>query len=218
MNKQITIDGPAASGKTSIGKKVSSQLKWRFLDTGLMYRAATWLVIKNKIDISDESNVLLSIINSDFSISSNYKEDSLIIDTQNVITELKTPEIDKYVSQISRITKVREILVGQQREIAKSGDIVMVGRDIGSVVLPNANTKIYLDASLDVRSKRRFDETEENDNVTFEEVKKDLQNRDIIDSKRQASPLIIPKNATVINTDSLTMLQVVAEIISVVEI
>ena len=218
MNKQITIDGPAASGKTSIGKKVSSQLKWRFLDTGLMYRAATWLVIKNKIDISDESNILLSIINSDFSISSDYKEDSLIIDTQNVITELRTPAIDKYVSQISRIPKVREILVEQQREIAKSGDIVMVGRDIGSVVLPNANTKIYLDASLDVRSKRRFEETEENEDITFEEVKKDLQNRDIIDSKRQSSPLIIPKNATVINTDSLTMLQVVAEIISVVEI
>lgn len=218
MNKQITIDGPAASGKTSIGKKVSSQLKWRFLDTGLMYRAATWLVIKNKIDVSDESNILLSILNSDFSISSEYKEDSLIIDTQNVITELRTPEIDKYVSQISRITKVREILVEQQREIAKSGDIVMVGRDIGSVVLPNANTKIYLDASLDVRSKRRFEETEENEDMTFEEVKKDLQNRDIIDSKRQTSPLIIPENATVINTDSLTMLQVVAEIISVVEI
>jgi|TARA_B110000263_G_C15303256_1_gene509024 cytidylate kinase len=218
MNKQISIDGPAASGKTSIGKQVSSQLKWHFLDTGLMYRAATWIVIKNKIDFSNESDILLAVKNSDFSISSNYTENSLIINGQNVITELRTDLIDKYVSQISKITEVREILVDQQREIGKSGNIVMVGRDIGSVVLPNANTKIYLDASLEVRSKRRFDEMKKNGGLTFEEVEKDLANRDTIDSQRKNSPLIIPENSTLINTDSMTMPEVVKKILSVVGI
>ena len=218
MKTQITIDGPAASGKTSIGRKVSSHLHYSFLDTGLMYRAATWIVIKNEINILDKSKIVNAITNSNFSINSNLKEDSLIINNQNVISELRTPEIDKYVSQISKIGDVREVLVDQQRNIAELGNIVMVGRDIGSVVLPNAKIKIYLDASLEVRAQRRFKEIKQDTTLKFEEIKQDLEKRDIIDSKREVSPLTIPKDAVVINTDQLTISQVVKKIISTVEI
>tara|TARA_B100000401_G_C52809524_1_gene722959 strand:+ start:1187 stop:1843 length:657 start_codon:yes stop_codon:yes gene_type:complete len=218
MKTQITIDGPAASGKTSIGRKVSSHLHYSFLDTGLMYRAATWIVIKNEINILDKSKIVNAITNSNFSINSNLKEDSLIINNQNVISELRTSEIDKYVSQISKIGDVREVLVDQQRNIAELGNIVMVGRDIGSVVLPNAKIKIYLDASLEVRAQRRFEEIKQDTPLKFEEIKQDLEKRDIIDSKREVSPLTIPKDAVVINTDQLTISQVVKKIISTVEI
>jgi cytidylate kinase len=218
MKSQISIDGPAASGKTSIGRKVSSHLKFRFLDTGLMYRAATWIVIKNNIDINNEFEIASSVTNSNFSINSNLKEDSLFIDSYNVISELRTSEIDKYVSQVSKILKVREILVNQQRSIAASGNIVMVGRDIGSVVLPNADIKIYLDASLEIRAKRRFEEVKGSTKLSFKEIKQDLEKRDIIDSNRKISPLTIPEDATVVNTDNLTISQVIEKIISIVEI
>ena len=135
-----------------------------------------------------------------------------------MISELRTPEIDKYVSQISKIGDVREVLVDQQRNIAELGNIVMVGRDIGSVVLPNARIKIYLDASLEVRAQRRFEEIKQDTTLKFEEIKQDLEKRDIIDSKREVSPLTIPKDAVVINTDQLTISQVVKKIISTVEI
>ena len=218
MKSQISIDGPAASGKTSIGRKVSSHLKFRFLDTGLMYRAATWIVIKNNINIDNEFEIASSVTNSNFSINSNLKEDSLFIDNYNVISELRTSEIDKYVSQVSKIVKVRETLVNQQRSIAASGNIVMVGRDIGSVVLPNADIKIYLDASLEIRAKRRFEEVKGNTKLSFKEIKQDLEKRDIIDSNRKISPLTIPEDATVVNTDNLTISQVIEKIISIVEI
>ena len=218
MKSQISIDGPAASGKTSIGRKVSSHLKFRFLDTGLMYRAATWIVIKNNINIDNEFEIASSVTNSNFSINSTIKEDSLFIDNYNVISELRTSEIDKYVSQVSKIAKVRETLVNQQRSIAASGNIVMVGRDIGSVVLPNADIKIYLDASLEIRAKRRFEEVKGNTKLSFKEIKQDLEKRDIIDSNRKISPLTIPEDATVVNTDNLTISQVIEKIISIVEI
>ena len=218
MKSQISIDGPAASGKTSIGRKVSSHLKFRFLDTGLMYRAATWIVIKNNINIDNEFEIISSVTNSNFSINSTIKEDSLFIDNYNVISELRTSEIDKYVSQVSKIVKVRETLVNQQRSIAASGNIVMVGRDIGSVVLPNADIKIYLDASLEIRAKRRFEEVKGNTKLSFKEIKQDLEKRDIIDSNRKISPLTIPEDATVVNTDNLTISQVIEKIISIVEI
>lgn len=218
MKNQITIDGPAASGKTSIGRKVSSHLKFRFLDTGLMYRAATWIVIKNNINIDNEFEIISSVTNSNFSINSNLKEDSLFIDNYNAISELRTSEIDKYVSQVSKIVKVRETLVNQQRSIAASGNIVMVGRDIGSVVLPNADIKIYLDASLEIRAKRRFEEVKGSTKLSFKEIKQDLEKRDIIDSNRKISPLTIPEDATVVNTDNLTISQVIEKIISIVEI
>lgn len=218
MKSQISIDGPAASGKTSIGRKVSSHLKFRFLDTGLMYRAATWIVIKNNINIDNEFEIISSVTNSNFSINSNLKEDSLFIDNYNVISELRTSEIDKYVSQVSKIVKVRETLVNQQRSIAASGNIVMVGRDIGSVVLPNADIKIYLDASLEIRAKRRFEEVKGSTKLSFKEIKQDLEKRDIIDSNRKISPLTIPEDATVVNTDNLTISQVIEKIISIVEI
>ena len=218
MKSQISIDGPAASGKTSIGRKVSSHLKFRFLDTGLMYRAATWIVIKNNINIDNEFEIISSVTNSNFSINSNLKEDSLFIDNYNAISELRTSEIDKYVSQVSKIVKVRETLVNQQRSIAASGNIVMVGRDIGSVVLPNADIKIYLDASLEIRAKRRFEEVKGSTKLSFKEIKQDLEKRDIIDSNRKISPLTIPEDATVVNTDNLTISQVIEKIISIVEI
>ena len=218
MKRQISIDGPAASGKTSIGRKVSSHLNCRFLDTGLMYRAATWIVIENKIDIANETKIVEAVKNSNFSINSNLKKDSLLIDGYDVISELRTSKIDKYVSQISKFLEVRKILVSQQRNIAESGNIVMVGRDIGSVVLPNADIKIYLDASSEVRAQRRYEETKHNTELSFEEIKQDLEKRDIIDSNREVSPLTIPEDATVVNTDHLTISQVVRKIISIVEI
>ena len=207
--KSIAIDGPAASGKSAVGKLLADKLSYSFLDTGIMYRAVTYLV--EEINMSPE-NASTYFKNKQISISLSKLRNQIYYKNTDITDKLFTDKIDSKVSDYSKIKLVRENLVLQQKKISEGTNIVMVGRDIGTKVLPNSDLKIYLDASLEIRAQRRV---KDQDELTLKEVKKSLESRDVIDKNRDNSPLIIDKNAYVINTDKLDILEVVNQIITI---
>ena len=207
--KSIAIDGPAASGKSAVGKLLADKLSYSFLDTGIMYRAVTYLV--EEINMSPE-NASTYFKNKQISISLSKLRNQIFYKNSDITDKLFTDKIDSKVSDYSKIKLVRENLVLQQKKISEGTNIVMVGRDIGTKVLPSSDLKIYLDASLEIRAQRRV---KDQDELTLEEVKKSLESRDVIDKNRDNSPLIIDKNAYVINTDKLDILEVVDQIITI---
>tara|TARA_B000000557_G_C20809195_1_gene459164 strand:+ start:941 stop:1579 length:639 start_codon:yes stop_codon:yes gene_type:complete len=207
--KSIAIDGPAASGKSAVGKLLADKLSYSFLDTGIMYRAVTYLV--EEINMSPE-NASTYFKNKQISISLSKLRNQIFYKNSDITDKLFTDKIDSKVSDYSKIKLVRENLVLQQKKISEGTNIVMVGRDIGTKVLPNSDLKVYLDASLEIRAQRRV---KDQDELTLEEVKKSLESRDVIDKNRDNSPLIIDKNAYVINTDKLDILEVVDQIITI---
>ena len=207
--KSIAIDGPAASGKSAVGKLLADKLSYSFLDTGIMYRAVTYLV--EEINMSPE-NASTYFKNKQISISLSKLRNQIFYKNADITDKLFTDKIDSKVSDYSKIKLVRENLVLQQKKISEGTNIVMVGRDIGTKVLPSSDLKIYLDASLEIRAQRRV---KDQDELTLEEVKKSLESRDVIDKNRDNSPLIIDKNAYVINTDKLDILEVVDQIITI---
>ncbi len=207
--KSIAIDGPAASGKSAVGKLLAEKLSYSFLDTGIMYRAVTYLVEEININPEKASSYFKG---TQITINLSNLRNQIFYKNNDITDKLFTDKIDSKVSDYSKIKLVRENLVLQQKKIAQATNIVMVGRDIGTKVLPKSDLKIYLDASLETRALRRVkDQTE----LTIEEVKKSLESRDIIDKNRDNSPLIIDKNAYVINTDKLDISQVVDQIITI---
>ena len=207
--KSIAIDGPAASGKSAVGKLLAEKLSYSFLDTGIMYRAVTYLVEEINITPEKASSYFKG---TQITINLSNLRNQIFYKNNDITDKLFTDKIDSKVSDYSKIKLVRENLVLQQKKIAQATNIVMVGRDIGTKVLPKSDLKIYLDASLVTRALRRVkDQTE----LTIEEVKKSLESRDIIDKNRDNSPLIIDKNAYVINTDKLDISQVVDQIITI---
>ncbi len=207
--KSIAIDGPAASGKSAVGKLLADKLSYSFLDTGIMYRAVTYLVEEINMSPENASNYFK---NKQISISLSKLRNQIFYKNSDITDKLFTDKIDSKVSDYSKIKLVRENLVLQQKKISEGTNIVMVGRDIGTKVLPNSDLKVYLDASLEIRAQRRV---KDQDELTLEEVKKSLESRDVIDKNRDNSPLIIDKNAYVINTDKLDILEVVDQIITI---
>ena len=206
--KSIAIDGPAASGKSAVGRLLAEKLSYDFLDTGIMYRAVTYIIQEFQIEPVKASKLFFeSKLVIDFSNLNN----KIIYQDQDISDFLFTDKIDSEVSEFSKIKSVRENLVFEQKKISNSTNIVMVGRDIGTKVLQNSNLKIYLDASIDVRALRRSKDVE---NLSKNEVKIMLESRDVIDKNRSNSPLVIDRNASVINTDNLTIDQVVSNILN----
>ncbi|MBC78972.1 MAG: cytidylate kinase [Chloroflexi bacterium] len=206
--KSIAIDGPAASGKSAVGRLLAEKLSYDFLDTGIMYRAVTYIIQEFQIEPVKASKLFFeSKLVIDFSNLNN----KIIYQDQDISDFLFTDKIDSEVSGFSKIKSVRENLVFEQKKISNSTNIVMVGRDIGTKVLQNSNLKIYLDASIDVRALRRSKDVE---NLSKNEVKIMLESRDVIDKNRSNSPLVIDRNASVINTDNLTIDQVVSNILN----
>ncbi len=207
----ISIDGAAGTGKTTVGIKLAKELNYQFLDSGKIYRAYTYKMIKNNtleaIDIINQ----LSTTNIEYKYLSN--KEILKLDGQNVSDELHSEQVDKYVSDISKIPEIRLKMTELQREIAKKNFIV-VGRDIGTVVLPNAELKIFLTASIEERARRRFNERK---NENIKDIEKSIRNRDYIDSTRKVAPLKIPKNAVVIDTENKNVNKVSQEILSLVK-
>ena len=207
----ISIDGAAGTGKTTVGIKLAKELNYQFLDSGKIYRAYTYKMIKNNtleaIDIINQ----LSTTNIEYKYLSN--KEILKLDGQNVSDELHSEQVDKYVSDISKIPEIRLKMTELQREIAKKNFIV-VGRDIGTVVLPNAELKIFLTASIEERARRRFNERK---NENIEDIEKSIKNRDYIDSTRKVAPLKIPKNAVVIDTENKNVNKVSQEILNLVK-
>lgn len=212
---RLAIDGPAASGKSVVGREVARRLRVRFLDTGAMYRAITWASIRHGVE-SDNARELSSLAASvKMRLIAQHDEDRLLLDDEDITDLLRLPEVDANVSAVSAVSGVRKALVAQQRAIAADGPIVMCGRDIGTVVLPDACVKVFLTASAEVRAARRSAEVnrrQESDNQEL--VLEDLRRRDRIDSERDDSPLRPADDAIVICSDRMTVEEVVQKILS----
>lgn len=207
----VAIDGPVASGKTAVGRAVAEMLGWPFLDTGAMYRAVTRSALRLGVDVEDES--ALAGLAAGMSMSLEAGEDGvyrLWADGEDVTDELRTPEIDRNVSAVSKVPAVRRTLVEQQRAIAAEAPVVMAGRDIGTVVLRDALVKVYLTASIEERARRR---TLEDPAADLERTRLALERRDAIDSGREDSPLRPAEDAVVIHTDGLDVEEIARHIV-----
>ena len=202
----ITIDGPAASGKTSVGKKVADKLGLFFLDTGIMYRAVTLAALNLGIPISDEKSISSLAENIVIEINNPTKNDGRIndifVNNRDVTWEIRDQKVNENVSQVSTYRRVRKAMTLQQRRIGEKGNIVMIGRDIGTVVMPRAEWKFFLSASPEERARRRLLEMNKNDkSITFESIIKSIRERDEIDSSRELAPLKPADDAIIIDTD-----------------
>jgi cytidylate kinase len=218
----IAIDGPAAAGKTTVGRQTGFHLGYPFLDTGAIYRAMTWTALHRGVDLSDEDALseLANSITIDIGppVPGSIEPCSIFVDGEDVTRFLRQPEVEAAVSLVSRIEGVREALVRVQRDLAGRNAVVMAGRDIGTVVLPKADFKAFLDASVEERARRRFIELSAMGmEVTEEGVLRDLRRRDRIDSERSVSPLRPAEDAVVIDTDGLTLEEVVQRVLDLVE-
>jgi cytidylate kinase len=217
----ITIDGPVASGKSSVGLMLAKELGYLFLDTGIMYRAVAWAAINQKININDVEEVSILAQQIDIEIKPPTKSDGRIndvfVDKVDVTWKIREPEVNESVSQVSRYQYVRKALTEQQQEFGRRGKIVMVGRDIGTIVMPNADLKIFLEASVKERALRRYnEEVKRGKQSNLEDVIKNVEMRDKIDSSREIAPLIPAKNAVIINTDGKDITRVIDEILSII--
>lgn len=218
----ITIDGPVASGKSTIGHLLAQRLGYLYLDTGAMYRAVTWVTLSRGVPVEDEAAVtaLAEALHIDVvpPTADDGRQYTVLADGEDVTWEVRRPEVDANVSIVSAYPGVRRAMVIQQRRIAAAGRVVMVGRDIGSVVLPDANLKLYLDASPQERARRRWLERRaRGESVSSEEVLAMMLRRDEIDSQRAVSPLRVPDGAVVIDTTGLTVEEVLARVLQFVE-
>ena len=157
-NLQITIDGPAATGKTTVGKIVADQIGWRFLDTGLMYRAGTKVLLESNVDLKNEDAMVEIIRNSHIRLEYTNKVTRIFVGKSDVTESLRDNEVELKVSLVSKVLAIRELMVLNQRQIAKAGPIVMIGRDIGSVVFPDAEFKFFITANIKIRAMRRYKE------------------------------------------------------------
>ncbi len=214
----IAIDGPVASGKSSVGRLLAQALGYRFLDTGVMYRAVTRLALKEGVPLDDEEGLAKlareSPLTLDVDPAPSPKGWAIRAGGVLMSDEIFSPEVERGVSLVARHPGVREILVAQQRVIAARGGIVMVGRDIGTVVLPKADLKVFLRASPEVRARRRQQELQEKGkNVGLDEVLSDISQRDTLDTQRAASPLRPAPDAAIVDTDELDLGQVVQRIL-----
>jgi cytidylate kinase len=204
----IALDGPAASGKSTLGRRLADSLGYLFFDTGVMYRAITWIALQQKMDLRDEAAVTELARKAQIDVRPPSKTDGracdVIIRDQDVSWKVRGRQVDANVSVVSAYAGVRTALSEQQRRIGLRGRVVMVGRDIGTVVLPEADLKIYLDASARERARRRYEEiTARGGQADFEEILKQVIERDRIDSTRAVAPLRPAEDAIILDSDKL---------------
>lgn len=218
----ITLDGPAASGKSTLGERLAESLDFMYLDTGVMYRAVTLAVLKKNVDVNDEGLVTKVAEEMDLDIHpatiDDGRSNDVILEKEDVTWEIRLPDVEAHVSQVSAYKGVRIAMTKKQREIGNRGRIVMVGRDIGTVVLPDAEIKLYLDASVEERAKRRYLELiNRGKQATYESVLDDLKRRDKIDSSRAIAPLRPAEDAIMIDSDHMNAEEVFQYIFKLVE-
>ncbi len=213
----IAIDGPAASGKSTVGELLARRLDYLYFDTGVMYRAVTWASLSRGIPIEDELAVtsLAEQLRIDVTppTADDGRQYTVLADGVDITWAIRMPEVDANVSPVSAYPGVRRALVVQQRRVATGGRVVMVGRDIGTVVLPDADLKLYLDASVEERALRRWREMRvRGEEAGYEGVLASMRRRDEIDSRRAASPLCVAGDAIVVDTTDLSIEEVLAEV------
>jgi cytidylate kinase len=210
----IAIDGPVAAGKTAVGRELAQSLGFAYLDTGIMYRAITWLALKNNVPVEDEAALGNLARTSPIDLVGT-SGDQVSVAGHTLGPELRESSVDRNVSVVSKATPVRTEMVAQQRKIADQSKIVMIGRDIGTVVLPDADLKIYLTASPENRAKRRWQEMQDRGQIVeLMTVLSQTIKRDEIDTGRENSPLKPAEDAWELNTDGLDIRQVVQQIIA----
>ena len=224
MNKTITvaIDGPSSSGKSTIAKLIAKHYKFTYIDSGSIYRAITHIALENNLINKSfvNSSVLIEILKKtsiDFSFNKK-NQNTISVDGTELESKIRTFEISSLVSFIAEKNEIREYVVKIQKQISKNKSVVMDGRDIGSVVFPNADVKFYVDASLLTRSKRRWIELSKTEqDLSLEVVKNDLLKRDTNDTNREFSPLVKPINSITISTDNLSVGEVLDKMIKIID-
>ena len=214
----IAVDGPVASGKTTVGRLLAQRLGYRFLDTGIMYRAITWAALEAGVSPKDGRRLVALALERKIEVA--FQRDgqaSVLVDGQDVAAHLRKESVEESVSLVSQVPGVRDILVALQRHVAEEGRMVMAGRDIGTVVLPNAPLKVFLTASVATRARRRHAELQTSGrSVPYQEVLDDLARRDKLDSERKIAPLRPAADAHRIDTDDLNIEMTVERILELV--
>ncbi len=218
----IAIDGPAGSGKSTIGKLLAEYLNYLYFDTGVMYRAVTLAALNQDINVENELKISNLAEKTDIDLQTPTINDGrdcdILLEGQDVTWDIRSPDVDAMVSIVSAYPKVRQVLSEKQRQIGLKGKVVMMGRDIGTIVLPEADLKIYLDASLKERARRRYQERiQRGENVDYDSILSALEERDRIDSTRKYAPLKPAKDSIVINTDGLDIKRVFEMVLDLVE-
>lgn len=212
-NLVVAIDGPAGAGKSTVAQLAARKLGCTYIDTGAMYRAVAWKTLQRKQPVTDE--LILDVV-KDVHVELAYVEGktTVSVDGTDVTGEIRTPEVTAIVSQVAALGPVRSRMVELQRRMAAKGSVLMDGRDIATSVLPDANVKIFLTASIEERARRRFKEMQEKGyNVSLEELQKDIAARDKADSEREISPLVQAPDAELLDTSHMGIDEVVQAII-----
>lgn len=215
MTYKVAIDGPAGAGKSTIARAVAKRMNLIYVDTGMMYRAMALFVLRQKIDLQDREKIAEACEKADVTICYEDGAQVVVLNGENVSPWLRTEEVGTAASVISPIPEVRRKLVDLQRKLAAKNDCIMDGRDIGTCVLPDAQKKIYLTASSEVRAKRRYDElTAKGETCDLKKIREDIEERDYRDMHRETSPLKQAEDAVLVDTSDMTKEEVVERIIA----
>ena len=214
----IAIDGPAGAGKSSISKVVANELSYLYIDTGAMYRGVTWAVLDSHVDVKNQKDVESLLPSLDLTLEPTANACKVFVKGQDVTDLIRQQQINENVSTIASYKGVREYLVERQQAMAAVGGVILDGRDIGSVVLPKAELKIYLTASVDARAKRRWLEVQGTSNEqSLEDIKNNVESRDEMDKNRDESPLVCVEDAIVVDSSNMTFDETVKHILHLVQ-
>ena len=214
----VAVDGPAGAGKSSISKIVAKKLGYLYIDTGAMYRSVTWAVLHNHIDVNNQKAVEALLPELDLTMEASDDSCKVFIAGQDVTDFIRTPQVNNAVSIVASYKGVRQYLVERQRLMAETGGVILDGRDIGSVVLPNAELKIYLTASVEARAMRRYLEVKGTVNEQpLEDIKDSVMQRDDMDKNRKESPLIQVEDAVLVDSSEMTFDETVEHILHLVQ-
>ena len=214
----VAVDGPAGAGKSSISKIVAKKLGYLYIDTGAMYRSVTWAVLHNHIDVNNQKAVEALLPELNLTMEASDDSCKVFIAGQDVTDFIRTPQVNNAVSIVASYKGVRQYLVERQRLMAEAGGVILDGRDIGSVVLPNAELKIYLTASVEARAMRRYLEVKGTVNEqTLEDIKDSVMQRDDMDKNRKESPLIQVEDAVLVDSSEMTFDETVEHILHLIQ-
>ncbi|OCL26707.1 cytidylate kinase [Orenia metallireducens] len=212
----IAIDGPAGAGKSTVAKIIAEKLGYIYIDTGAMYRALTLKALSKDYDLEDEQKLGVLAESTDIKLVKAGEDNLVILDGEDVTEEIRDNKVSNNVSVVAKVPKVRKEMVRLQRNMAKSGGVVMDGRDIGTIVLPAADIKVFLTASVEQRAQRRYDELiDKGEDVNLEQIKAEIIRRDNIDKNREVAPLTEAEDAIRVDTTKLDIGQVVEEILNI---